>query len=224
MVSVLVLVLLGGALGGYLLLRHEEEPSSCDAVEGDRDALLDRPFEGGGSRDVLVIGDSYSQGTGAGGPAGGWPATLAELAGATVTVDGVGGTGYTTAGFCPGEPITYADRLADRDVSDDTTVILQGGVNDGLAGDPGDVEARAEATLDEAEGAELVVVVGPPTIPALDAAVLGTIDQGLAAAAGARGAVYVSLLAAGIPISQDGVHPTPEGQVQIAQLVAAALG
>ena len=67
-------------------------------------------------------------------------------------------------------------------------------------------------------------MVGPPTIPALDAAVLETIDRDLAAAADAHDAVYVSLLAEDIAITDDGVHPTADGQARIALLVAAALG
>jgi lysophospholipase L1-like esterase len=219
-----VLLLVGGAAGGYLLSRDQEDPDLCTSVQAARDELLDRPFEGGGEQSVLVIGDSYSQGTGVGGPAGAWPAALAELSGATVTVDGMNSTGYTTTGFCPGEPFTYAERLADHDVADYTTLVLQGSVNDGLTGEPGEVEAGAEAALEAARDAGRIVVVGPPTIPGLDAAELATIDGGLAAAAEAHDAVYVSLLAAAVPISDDLVHPTAEGQDRIALAVAGALG
>lgn len=220
----LAALLVAGGAGGYLLWQHRQETPLCAGAETGRDELLRRPYDGGGSRTVLVIGDSYTQGTGIGGPDLAWSAQLAGLAGATVTVDGMSSTGYTTAGFCSGEPFTYGDRLAEHDLADDTTLVVQGSVNDGLAGEPDDVRSRADALLDEAEGAARVVVVGPPAIPALDAAVLATIDQGLAAAAQAHDAVYLSLLGQDIPITDDGVHPTAEGQARIAGLVAGALG
>lgn len=225
MSSVLAGVLLtGGVLGGCGASEDDEDSDLCVAIRAARDELLREPLGGGGSRAVLVVGDSYTQATGLGGPAHAWPATLAEPAAATVTVDGMSSTGFTTAGFCPGEPFTYADRLAGHDVADDTTVIIQGGVNDGLSGDPGELGSSADAALDEAGGAARIVVVGPPAIPALDAGVLGTIDRTLAAAAQEHDAVYVSLLAEDIPIGEDDVHPTAAGQERMAQVIAAALG
>jgi lysophospholipase L1-like esterase len=218
-----VLLLAGAGVGGYLVWQDRQDSQLCVAAQTARDDLLDRPFEGGGPRAVLVVGDSYTQGTGIGGPAGAWSAQLAGLTGATVTVDGMSSTGYTTGGFCQGDAVTYGDRLAGHDLADDTTLIVQGSVNDGLTGEPGEVRSSADAALGEAEGAARIVVVGPPTIPALEAGVLQTIDEGLAAAAQAHDAVYVSLLAQAIPITDDGVHPTAEGQARIALLVADAL-
>ncbi len=220
-VAACVVLLLAG-IGGYLVWDDRQESELCVAARAEHDELRRKPFEAG-SRDVLVMGDSYTQGTGVGGPGGAWPAQLAGLAGATVTVDGMSSTGYTTAGFCPGEPFSYVDRLAGHDLSADDTLVLQGSVNDGLAGEPGEVRSRADAALEEARGAGEIVVVGPPTIPALDPAVLEGIDRDLAAAAQAHDAGYVSLLGEDIPISDDDVHPTAEGQARIALLVAAAL-
>jgi len=217
-------VLAGAGVGGYLAWQRHQDSQLCVVAQAARDNLLRGPFEGGGSLQILVVGDSYTQGTGVGGPGGTWSAQLAGLADATVTVDGMSSTGYTTAGFCPGDPFTYGDRLAEHDVADDTTLVVQGSVNDGLTGDPADVESSSDAALDEAGDAARIVVVGPPRIPALDAAVVETIDRDLAAAADAHDAVYVSLLAEDIPITDDGVHPTADGQARIALLVAAALG
>ncbi len=222
--AALAVLLVAGGVGGYLVWRNQPDSELCVAVRTARDDLLHRPFEGSGSRAVLVVGDSYTQGTGIGGPDRTWSAQLAGLAGATVTVDGMSSTGYTTAGFCEGAPDTYGDRLAEHDLAGDTALVLQGSVNDGLVGEPADLRSRAEAALAEADDAGLVVVVGPPAIPALDAAVLETIDQALAAAAQSYDAVYVSLLDQDIPITDDDVHPTAEGQARIALLVAAALG
>ncbi len=219
----LAVLLVAAGIGGYLVWQDRQDPPLCVAAESARDELLRRPYERGNSQEILVIGDSYTQGSGIGGPDLAWSAQLAELADATVTVDGMSSTGYTTAGFCSGEPFTYGDRLAERDLGDDTTLVVQGSVNDGLAGEPADVRSRADALLDEAEVAARVVVVGPPTIPALEPAVLDTIEQGLAAAAQAHDAVYVSLLGQDIPISDDRIHPTADGQARIALLVADAL-
>ncbi|MBN1093169.1 SGNH/GDSL hydrolase family protein [Blastococcus sp. TML/M2B] len=210
--------------GGVALWRAQQEPPLCEGAREARDALLERPFAGGDARSVFVVGDSYSQGTGPDGPDGAWPARLAALARATVTVDGMSSTGYTTGGFCEGEPVTYGDRLAGDDLDGADVLVLQGSVNDGLAGDPDAVRSAAGDLLGEVDDVGRVLLVGPPDIPALEPAQLQTIDRGLADAAGEHGATYLSLLGAGIPIGDDGVHPTDAGQQRIAELVATALG
>ena len=147
---------------------------------------------------------------------------LARL-GAEVVVLGVGGTGFTTRGFCPDNPVAYGERLA-ADPPDAEVVVVQGSVNDATGGRPEDVGAAADEVLEDLEDVPTVVVVGVPVIPAAEPDDLRTIDDALRAAAEDAGRAYVPLLDEDIAILPDRVHPTVEGQQRIAELVAAAIG
>jgi lysophospholipase L1-like esterase len=208
-----------------LAIATSEEPVDrppCWAVlEAQRD-LGPGPVTDG-SPTIAVLGDSYSLGIGVSGPEAAWPAALGGRLGAEVFVDGVGGTGFTTRGFCPDDPITYGERVA-ADPPDAEIVVVQGSVNDALGGRPDDVGEAARELLGDLEGVPTVVVVGVPVIPAAEAAELRAIDAALLQAAEEAGRVHVPLVDAGIAILPDRVHPTLEGQQRIAELVAAAIG
>ncbi len=201
-----------------------EEPEAaapCWAVlEAQRD-LGTGPVTSG-SPTIAVLGDSFSLGIGVGGPAAAWPAALGGRLGAEVVVNGVGGTGLTTRGFCPDDPVTYGERV-EAQPPDAPVVVVQGSVNDALDGRPDDVGEAAGELLGDLEDVPTVVVVGPPVIPAAETTDLRVIDAGLREAAEDAGRAYVPLLDAGIPILPDRVHPTPEGQQRIGELVAAAI-
>ena len=205
--------------------RSREEPeltAPCWAVaEAERD-LGPRPLTSG-SPTIVVLGDSYSLGIGVAGPGVAYPAALGERLGAEVVVDGVGGTGFTTRGFCPQSPVLYGERV-DADPPDAEVVVVQGSVNDATGGRPEDVGAAAEDVLRDLEDVPTVVVVGPAVIPATEMEDLRVIDAALREAAADAGRVYVPLLDAGIPILPDRVHPTLAGHQRIGELVAAAIG
>lgn len=218
---VVVAVVLGVALWSG---SGPELPEGCDEALATRDGQLDEPLTGG-DRTIAVLGDSYTQGPGLAGPEEAWPALLGERLDAEVVLDGVGGTGFTTAGICAPAEITYRERLdADHVAEDADVVVVQGGVNDAILGRPDDVGAAAAELLAELEDAPVVVVVGPAPAPAAEAPKVATVDEALRRATEDAGRVYVPLTGAGIELLPDALHPTLPGQQRIAELVAAAIG
>ena len=199
-----------------------ELPEGCDEALAARDQQLADPVTSG-DRTVAVLGDSYTQGSGLAGPEEAWPTALGERLGAEVVVDGVGSTGFTTAGLCPPAEITYGQRL-DADPPDADVVVVQGGVNDALVGRPDAVAEAAADVLGDLEDVPVVVVVGPALVPTAEASDIATVDGALRQATDDAGRLYVPLLDAGIELLDDGLHPTVAGQQRIAELVAAAIG
>ena len=199
-----------------------EIPGDCDEVTELRNRLLTEPLTDGNPT-IAVLGDSYSQGQGLSGPEEAWPAVLGERLGAEVVLDGVGSTGFTTAGLCAPAEVRFAQRL-DADPPDADVVVVQGGVNDAILGRPDEVADAAEDLLGELEDVPLVVVVGPPPVPGAEPSDIGTVDAALRQATEDAGRLYVPLLDAGIELLDDRLHPTVRGQQRIAELVSAAIG
>ncbi|WP_212719153.1 hypothetical protein, partial [Blastococcus sp. CCUG 61487] len=79
------------------------------------------------------------------------------------------------------DDVTYGERV-DDDWIDADTVVVQGGVNDVLAGRPDDVAAAAGDLLAELEDVPTVLLVGPPNLPGADPADLRTVDDALRSA------------------------------------------
>ncbi len=206
--------------GGTEASQTDEDP--CARTLADRERQLAEPVTTG-SPTIAVLGDSYTQGTGLSGPEQAWPTALGEQLGARVVVDGVGTTGFTTPGWCIHSPLTYGARLA-SDPPDAEVVVVQGGVNDSLLGDPDQVAAAAGDLLGDLQDVPVVVVVGPPAVPGADRREIDTIDAALRRATEDAGRVYVPLAGAGIELLDDELHPTEAGQQRIAELVAAAIG
>lgn len=173
---------------------------------------------GDGPTRVTVLGDSYSAGDGlvtAGGTRDErWVNVYAETAGATVTLDAVGMTGFVNGGFCGGQE--YTSRAATLAAPADM-VIVQGGVNDWQAS-PADVRDAAADLLDAVPDGTPVVVVGPATTPERGA--LPDIDAALEDAAVEHGACYVSALDWDLPMLPDGLHMTAAGHAEYAAHIA----
>lgn len=77
---------------------------------------------------VLIFGDSYTEGYGAEPETKGWAYLVGRPLGWTVTVDGVGGTGYVNPG--PKAEGTYLQRLPKLQGRSFDLVVMQGGSND----------------------------------------------------------------------------------------------
>jgi lysophospholipase L1-like esterase len=207
--------------GTLALWPKRETLGECGEVLEVRNQQLSEPLTRGDPT-IAALGDSYTQGLGLSGPEVAWPAALGERLGAEVVVDGVGSTGFTTAGLCYLAEVSYGERL-ESDPPDADIVVVQGGVNDALLGRPEAVAEAAAGVLGRLRDARTVVVVGPPPVPAAEPSDIATVDAALRQACDDAGRVYVPLLDAGVELLDDRVHPTVSGQQRIAELVAAAI-
>ena len=112
---------------------------------------------------VLVLGDSYTEGYGAEPETKGWAYLVGKPLGWTVTVDGVGGTGYVNPG--PRNEGTYLQRLPALQGRTFDLVVVQGGSNDRDTPYPAlrtAVETTLETVRTQFPGARLVLM-GPAT-------------------------------------------------------------
>lgn len=117
---------------------------------------------------VLIIGDSYAAGTGADHPTvDSWPHLLANDLGWNVTVDGVGGTGYTWGEGADGTGgNVFLDRVnkwASNKALTPALLLIEGGQNDYRA-KPADLKTAASSAIKAAKAAwpnAAIVVLGP---------------------------------------------------------------
>jgi hypothetical protein len=182
-------------------------------------------------RDLLMItGDSYTQGTGAGGQSLTWAAAFAESLGYDMYADGIGSYGWLTAS--PNDPVTRynvkgAGALVRRNAGVETPAVIAKsayamGYNDSSGSQPL-IAASVAATISVC--AVKPFIFGPWT-PVGDTANLTTTAATIAAAAAAGGCKFVS--AAGVVTSVnksaltggDNVHPTQYGHNYIGQQLA----
>jgi acyl-CoA thioesterase-1 len=189
------------------------ERSRLDATE--RRALDTGPVAARGTAavpDVVVIGDSWSVGSGVD-PLESWPVRLPGR----VHVDGFGGSGFS-AGASPCRGASYADRAA-RAVAHhpDALVVVEGGLNDYDQSDRA-VE-RGFVRLMRTLAGHRVLVVGPAPAPSRARAV-PRVDAALSRMATGFGATYVSMLGADVDYQDDELHPSPRGHRQFGDLVA----
>jgi lysophospholipase L1-like esterase len=180
-----------------------------------------------GSR-VIVFGDSYTEGTGATSPEAAYPVQLAAHFGWVVDSRGVGGTGFVARGTIDAN---YLDRLATLPAEAPALLIVQGGLNDALAGvtDADELAAAREvlrALGDRYPGTELIVL-GPPQTQIVDAAAVLGVDNALRQASQELGVPYISPLAEKWDVQQftaaDGLHPDDAGYVYLARRLAESL-
>lgn len=119
------------------------------------------------SAQVLIIGDSYAQGTGASNDAAKWTTILAKDQGWDAVVDGIGGTGFTWGGGDDGQAGNVYSARIKKHAQDPSLkpslVILEGGQNDYRADAADLTHAVADdvASVRAAWPAAQVIVVGP---------------------------------------------------------------
>lgn len=180
---------------------------------------------------VLVFGDSWTVGSAATVPSGGYAYRVADIAGWDTIVNGESGSGYLKEGRAGN---TFGERIARLDPAlDPDAVIIQGSINDRRLGAEGYREA-VQAAWDDLAATyprATIVVLGPaPQVLPIEAATL-RIDRDLAELAAARGWPYVSPIAEHwitadnyldvIDTSERGAdHPSDAGHVYLAERVA----
>lgn len=202
------------AVGGWFARDAWIDHQRCETFDALAAEFGTDPI-GSGTREVAVVGDSYTEGMELEDPRQSWVATFAEQAGATVDADAASGTGFTNPGPC--EQGDFASRTAPGG----GLLVVQGGLNDIDA--PGDqIEAAACGVIAKASGD--VVIVGPPAAPARDHGDVEKVDQALGDAGAECGARYVSTLDWDLDYTDGGLHMTPAGHHTFGTMVAAQLG
>ena len=178
---------------------------------------------------LLVVGDSFTAGSAAGGegPAG-WPQLVADRLeddgrSATVDVAAADGSGYVTAGA---GGATFA-RLADGAGEDYDLVVFAGSRHDISAAPEVQAAARAAfATAREASPDAALLVIGPVWPDDEPPGYILTNRDSTRAAAVDAGAPFVDPVADGwltgeeVVIAPDGSHLTDEGHRRLADLAA----
>ncbi|MER6030017.1 SGNH/GDSL hydrolase family protein [Streptomyces sp. NPDC001851] len=178
---------------------------------------------------LFVLGDSIAGGSDQGGNGRhGWPALVAARLGLTLTLDGEGGTGYTTAGTRPGRR-AYPQRVDAAVATAPDVVIVEGSRNDV---DPTRTRAAAVDTLRRLHARlphARILVIGPVYS---DPQPVGSrpVDDAVAAAADELPLPYVSAVrrawftgSAHRFIGSDGVHPTDAGHAYLADRITPEL-
>lgn len=153
--------------------------------------------------EVVIIGDSYTLGTGAADrPTGGWAPRVAAAEGWNATIRGIGGTGFTWGGGTDGTDgdqfINRVNELAADPAIAPDLVIIQGGQNDYRA-TPDELEAATTETVTAAKAAwpEAEMVVFGPTAPKPLVDSLGRMSRPIGRGAVAAGAFYIDPITEG---------------------------
>lgn len=198
---------------------NTREQQNCAAIQNHIKAVGELVKVSDGTHHIAVIGDSYSAGDVLADRKDAWTHDLGALTGASVTVAGVGMTGYTNGGYCDGQE--FRQRVGKLTALKPDTLIVQGGVNDWEA-DAESVTVAAREILHMADGVPNVVLVGPTKAPSREN--LEAIDAALAKAVEGSGRTYVSALGwDDLEFLPDRLHLTPAGHDTFAKHVAAAL-
>jgi lysophospholipase L1-like esterase len=179
---------------------------------------------------LLILGDSYTAGTGAGRQDQGWAYVVARTLGYPTNIDGEGGTGFAWGGGPQDDGgREYEVRL--REISRNprfvpNLLILQGGQNDALLNNPDELKTATTQTIEAARrfwpGIQ-VVVLGPSAPQPLAEELRGANTAVRAGAAAAR-APYIDAYDAGWftrtnspGFNADGAHPNTAGHAYLAQ-------
>jgi len=190
----------------------------CHHLQTPSGRGADKPVTDGNPT-VAVLGDSYSSGFALQQPTEAWPTQLGRIEHWRVFVDGVAGTGMTNSGLCD-QP--YASRVQQVLSYRAQRVIIEVGLNDTASPELA-IQQATSAVLARLSAVAQVDVVGPPPVPAKSPAYLQRTDTALRTATQQAGRRYVGALGWQLPYLPDGVHLTPVGHRQFAELVALAL-
>jgi lysophospholipase L1-like esterase len=180
---------------------------------------------------LVVLGDSFTEGTGATNAATGFAPMLAhELGVEDYRISGSGGTGWDQENVSLSR-IDYRDRWAyDMIAAAPDVAVVVGSINDGPK-DPATVAARMLASVQDLRAARpgcLIHVFGPQDVSAPSAPLAGvvTLDTAMQAAlegAGIEGAWYHSLLGVAFTKIGDGVHPDQAGHAAFKNAIYGAI-
>lgn len=177
---------------------------------------------------VVVIGDSFTVGTGSSSGRG-FTEELADVMTWSLTTEAQGGTGYLSAGRELGQSV-FQGRLSRVVDADPDVVVIQGSTNDVGAGSAEELAAAARrlySTLTAKLPDARVVAVGPVAAPAVDRAGLEVVRDALAAASADEGIWFIDPVAGGWLMSPglfaDGLHPNDEGYRVFAYDLALSL-
>ena len=215
-VIALAVVLLGAT--AFVVRKNILDGQRCDQVQADISSRGEVVTVGSGPLKVAVLGDSYTAGDLMDNYRDGWAYKMPAALSATVSVAGVGSTGFTAGGPCGDQ--SYPERVKTAVRTNPDVLLIQGGLNDSDS-DPNMVGAKADFVLRQAGAIKRVIVIGPVSAPAKSN--LAAIDQQLAAAAKLNKREYVSALDWNLEFLPDRVHLTPAGHAEFARRVAAAV-
>jgi len=184
--------------------------------------------------DVLIVGDSYTRGSGSYDGRHGWAQDIVAELGWDATIDGVGGSGYVSGAAARASSFTYGARLHAHRFLDPDLVLVQGSQNDWVQGADQDVlQGTVERALREArqQWPDAVVIAVGPSAPRPRAEATTDISAAVAAGARAAGVPYVDPLAgqwftdANSPsfAAADGQHLNDAGYAYLADRVAGSV-
>lgn len=208
-----VIVVLGAT--AFVTRKNMLDASRCEEVSAFIASEGEVVRTGEGAQMVGVIGDSYSAGDLLDDFRQGWAFRLPEYLDATVSVAGVGSTGFMAEGPCGDQP--FIDRAAVVLATSPETLVIQGGLNDSEA-DVNKVAAHADELLRRVSSAPNVFVVGPTAAPAKDD--LSELDETLRRVTEFNGGEYISVLDLELEFLPDDLHLTPAGHDELAAYVA----
>jgi lysophospholipase L1-like esterase len=184
---------------------------------------------------VVFLGDSYTQGVGASGPASRWTSLVSAARGWDEINLGRGGTGYVTTSdvngcglaFCP----DYGQMLEAALQQKPGELIIAGGQNDfsAFVDDPDSVTAAIAAVYQQARATfpDIPIVAVGPSSPAGATDTVIALDSVVQEAAAAAGATYISLLNPPVidpaMVLPDKAHVDDAGHRAIADRILSAL-
>jgi lysophospholipase L1-like esterase len=204
-------------------------PTSHPAVVSTSPQAVSPPIRP--PRRIVVIGDSYTGGSDAGGKGDAnwaalvWKDLAADQLPVTPEVSGQGGSGYVQRGVAKTILGEEAARLVRPD---DNVVVFFGGMNDGMV-PPEDVSSAARAAFQGVRATApnaVLLVIGPVWPHADQPPPVLRLRDAIRDAALEAGAVFVDPVAEGwftsTPpgfIGFDNVHPTDAGHAYLAQQI-----
>jgi lysophospholipase L1-like esterase len=181
---------------------------------------------------VLLLGDSYSDGTGAASPSLGYAPQLAAALGWHLTTDSVPGGGYVHDGTTHNGPL--AKQIDRANLTSPDLIVVQEGYNDsGGIGAPDLTQPERALLLQTAENDLLVIRQTAIRTPILVVGCFApggptsnerAVDRVLHNAARyVTGTYFADPLALSYPLASDNVHPSTQGHAVIAVWLMRAI-